>query len=240
MAKQRAQAGSPLRISAGDYNDAVDAGQWFAQQQALGRGGSPLSVPVNPCVVRVRNDSGGDLTSGSVVELGAATVTLQRQYLWFSAAARSGNDPFCGVLLESIPDGKYGDCQISGVCMADIDVVDTDNTHARVVPGSTQLKGDFGGWCRIVYKPSGTGVKSCVVLLGFTEQTVRKATASGTITAGGTGTANVYVNGSSRGSVTVYLDWMDSGGNIGSNTEMFIQYFHDQDRWQVIGAECST
>lgn len=240
MAKQRAQAGSPLRISAGDYNVAVDAGQWFAQQQALGRGGSPLSVPVNPCVVRVRNDSGGDLTSGSVVEIGAATVTVQRQYLWFSAAARSGNDPFCGVLLESIPEDKYGDCQISGVCMADIDVVDTDNTHARVVPGSTQLKGDFGGWCRIVYKPSGTGVKSCAVLLGHTEQTVRKAKASGTITAGSTGTANVYINGSSRGSVTVYLDWMDSGGNIGSNTEMFIQYFHDQDRWQVIGAECST
>lgn len=240
MARQRAQAGSPLRISAGDYNDAVDAGQWFAQQHALGRGGVPLSVPINPCVVRVRNDSGGDLTIGSVVELGAATVSLDRRQLRFVATARSGNDPVCGVLLESIPEDQHGDCQISGVCIADVDIVDADNTHARVVPGSTTLKGDFGGWARILYKPSGTGVKSCVVLLGHTEQTVRKAKASGTITAGSTGTANVYINGSSRGSVTVYLDWMDSGGNIGSNTEMFIQYFHDQDRWQVIGAECST
>lgn len=240
MARQRAQAGSPLRISAGDYNDAVDAGQWFAQQQALGRGGLPLSVAVNPCVVRVRNDSGGDLTAGSVVEIGAATVTIQRQYLWFSAAARSGNDPFCGVLLESIPDGKYGDCQISGVCMADIDVVDTDNTHARVVPGSTQLKGDFGGWARIVYKPSGTGVKSCVVLLGGMDVVIRKAVATSTITASGSGTANIYIAGASRGSVTVYYDWMTGGGNIANASALYARYFHDQDRWVVVGAECGA
>lgn len=240
MARQRAQAGSPLRISAGDYNDAVDAGQWFAQQQALGRGGSPLSVPVNPCVVRVRNDSGGDLTAGSVVEIGAATVTVQRQYLWFSAAARSGNDPFCGVLLESIPDGKYGDCQISGVCMADIDVVDADNTHARVVPGSTQLKGDFGGWARIVYKPSGTGVKSCVVLLGALDNVTRKARSISTVTDGGTGTADIYVNGSSRGSVTVYFNWMTGSGNIASGADLWVKYFHDEDKWVVTGAECGA
>jgi hypothetical protein len=142
--------------------------------------------------------------------------------------------------LESIPDGKYGDCQISGVCMADIDVVDADNTHARVVPGSTQLKGDFGGWARIVYKPSGTGVKSCAVLLGALDNVTRKARSISTVTDGGTGTADIYVNGSSRGSVTVYFNWMTGSGNIASGADLWVKYFHDEDKWVVTGAECGA
>lgn len=175
MARRRAQAGQPVRISAGDYNDAVDAGQWFAQQRALGRGGVPLSVPVNPCVVRVRNDSGGDLTAGSVVEIGSATVTLQRVALRFAGDERSGYDPVFGVLLESIPNGKYGDCQLAGVCMADIDIQDEDNTHGRVVSGSITLEGHSGGWVRIIHKPSGTGVKKCAVMLGHQARPLRWA-----------------------------------------------------------------
>lgn len=238
---QRPQAGQPLRISAGALGDAYDAGQWYAQQQRLGGGGAPPFVGVNPCVVRVKNNSGGDLTAGAVVEIGAPTVTASRKILWFSAIARAGNDPCCGVLLQPIKSGKYGDCQLSGICLADVDVDDTDHTHVRVVPGSTRLQSDFGGWARLVKNPGSTGDgQSVAVLLGDYGPTIRKAKASGTITAGSSGTANVWINGASRGSVTAYLDWMDSAGNIGSNTEILIQYFHDQDRWQVVGAECST
>ena len=233
--------GQPINLSASDYNGAVEAGRWYQRERRLGGGGSSPVLPVGSTIVQVRNDTGGDLDAGAVVEIDDTILTTpSNQFPWFSAIARAGNDPVCAVLLDPIPEDGVGPAVLAGIVFADVDIVDEDNTHARVVPGSTQLKGDFGGWCRIVYKPSGTGVKSCAVLLGHTEQTVRKAKASGTITAGSTGTANVFINGSARGSVTVYLDWMDSAGNIGSNTEMVIQYFHDQDRWQVVGAECST
>mgnify|MGYP000901141657 CR=1 FL=1 len=239
---ERPQAGQPLKLSAKALGDAYEAGEWYANRKRLGQGLDLSLSPVNPAVVRVRNDSGGDLTAGAVIEIGQPTLTsLARKSLWFSAAARSGNDPVCAVLLESIPEDKYGDAQLAGVCLADVDIDDIDHTHARVVPGSTRLQSDFGGWCRLLYPAASAGDGQRVaVLLGDYGPTIRKAKASGTITAGSSGTANVWINGASRGSVTAYLDWMDSAGNIGSNTEILIQYFHDQDRWQVVGAECST
>lgn len=239
---QRPTPGSPLNISANALGDAYEAGEWYQQRNRLGQGLPPAAALVNPAVVKIRNDTGGDLTTGAVVEIGASTLTtLDRQNLWFSGIARSGNDPVCAVLLEPVLEDKYGFAQLSGVCLADVDIDDVDHTHARVVPGSTRLQSDFGGWCRLLYPAVSTGDGQRVaVLLGDYGPTIRKAKASGTITAGSSGTANVWVNGASRGSVTAYLDWMDSAGNIGSNTEMLIQYFHDQDRWQVVGAECST
>lgn len=241
MANERASEGQPLRISARRWNDAADAGQWFAQSQALGSSNGRAIGPVNPCLVQVKNDTGGNLASGAVVELSSSLLTtLDRKHVWLSGIIRAGADPVCGVAIEPIYDDAIGTVQVSGVCLASVDIIDADNTHARVVPSSTQLTGDFGGYARILHKPSGTGVKLCVVLLGGFEQTIRKAVATSTITASGSGTANVEIAGSVVGSVTVYYDHMTGGGNIASSSDLYIQYFHDQDKWIVIGAECGA
>ena len=69
---------------------------------------------------------------------------------------------------------------------------------------------------------------------------VVKAEASSTITAGSSGTANVKINGATAYSVTVHYDWITSGGNIASGTDLLIQWFDDQGQWVVVGAECGT
>ncbi len=151
MAKQRAQAGSPLRISAGDYNNACDAGQWFAQQQALGRGGSGTSAPINPCTVIIRNDSGGDLPQGAVVQIGDSPLTtLDRRHLWFTADEPSTTTGCYGVLLQPVLNGKYGEAQVSGTCLALADVDDTSHTHVAVVSGQTKFQSGAEGWARLV------------------------------------------------------------------------------------------
>ena len=233
--------GQPIVLSAGEYNAAVEAGQWYRQFARYGQGGRVQSPPIVATSVWVQNDTGADLDAGAVVELSGSPLTDPgNQYPWFSGIVRAGDDPVCAVLYDPIPDGDLGLAVVSGVVFANVDIQDADNTHARISPSATQFTGDFGGYARILYKPSGTGVKWCAVLLGNCEQIVRKARSSGTITAGSSGTANVYINGASRGSVTAYLDWMDGGGNIASGTDLYIQYFHDEDRWQVVGAECSA
>ena len=235
----KAIPGRPLIVKAGEYNAAMEAGQWFSQQRALGAAVLRSLPLVNPCVIRLRNDTGGDLLEGSVLELSTSPLTtLTREYLWLSGVARSGSDPSCAVLLEAAPDGEYGAAQVAGCCLAEVNVTDSDNTHARVQAGSTTLQGDFGGWARILYKPSGTGTKTCLVLCDCGEQIVRRATASGTITAGGSGTASIYVGGAVKGTATVYNDWIATPANIPNGTELYVQYFHDEDKWRIVGAEC--
>ncbi len=233
--------GQPVNLSASDYNGAVEAGRWYQRERRLGGGGSSPVLPIGSTIVQVRNDTGGDLDAGAVVEIDDTILTTpSNQFPWFSAIARTGNDPGCAVLLDPIPEDGVGPAVLAGIVFADVDIVDEDNTHARVVPGSTQLKGDFGGWCRIVYKPSGTGVRSCAVLIGGFDVVIRKAVATSTITASGTGTASVYIAGASRGSVTVNYNWMTSGGNIASGSDLNIRYYHDEDKWVPVGAECGA
>lgn len=231
---QRPTPGSPLSISANALGDAYEAGESYQQRKRLGQGLPPQIGAVNPAVVRVRNDSGSDLAAGAVVEIGLSTLTaLDRQNLWFSADVRSGDDPFCAVLLEPIPYGKYGNAQVAGVCIASVNVIDTDNTHARAVPGETTLKGDFGGWCRILYKPSGTGVLQCVVLICGTESVTRKIKTTSSIPAAGSGTANFYVAGSDRDELTIYHNWADDA-SIPDEAEIYARYLHDEDKWIAV------
>lgn len=69
---------------------------------------------------------------------------------------------------------------------------------------------------------------------------VVKATSTSTITAGSTGTANVYLNGAVAYSVTVHYEWIDAAGNIASGRELLIQWFDDVGQWHVVGGECGT
>ena len=225
--------GQPILLSATDWNRATAAGKWYELQRRLGAGGRTATPQVNTAIIYGQNNSGGDLTEGAVVEItGTPLDAATAQYPWFTIEARSGNDPFCGVLLDPIEDGGIGRVVVSGVAFADVDIVDTDNTHARVVPGSTTLKGDFGGWCRILYKPGGTGVLRCAVLVGARDTVTRKIKTTSAVAAAGSGTANFYLNGSDKDELTVYHNWADDA-DVPDDTETYARYFHDEDKWVV-------
>lgn len=234
-----ASPGAPLRISATDYNAAVEAGRRWRDQGRLGRGPYSSTPQIVPSIVKVRNSTSGSLGAGAVVELNATPMSeLSRRNLVFDGVARSGVDPFCAVLINPLDQLEIGPAVVAGAVLAPVNIADADNTHAKVEPSSTQLKGDFGGWCRILYKPAGTGVLTCVVAVGHAENIVRKARATTTVNDGGTGSADVYINGAARGNVTVSYNWMTGSGNIVSGSDLYIQYFHDENKWIVIGAEC--
>ena len=189
--------------------------------------------------LRVKNTTGSTLFAGAVLELTTSVATPTRYAIVLNGIARAGVDPPCAVLLADAANNEIVDATTSGVCVANVDIIDADNTHARVVPGDTQLRGDFGGWARIIYKPSGTGVKTCVVQVGETRTVRRKARATTTVTDGGTGSADVFIQGSARGNVTVEYNWMTGAGDIANGSDLLIEYFHDEDKWVVVGAECA-
>jgi hypothetical protein len=203
-------------------------GQWWIKQVITGD------------IVRVKNTTGSTLSAGAVLELTTCVTTPTRYAIVLNGIARAGVDPPCAVLLADATNNEIVDATTSGVCVANVDIIDADNTHARVVPGDTQLKGDFGGWARIIYKPTGTGVKSCVLHVGETRTVRRKARATTTVTDGSTGSADIYIENVACSNVTVHYNWMTGAGNIANGSDLFIEYFHDEDKWVVVGAECAA
>ena len=72
--------------------------------------------------------------------------------------------------------------------------------------------------------------------------TFKMAKNDSSLSVGASGTCSVYSDTStdSGDNVTAYYDWGDTGAsNLGANTELILQFFQDNDRWQVVGWACS-
>lgn len=231
----------PFRPSARVWNGFVDAADDYRQRRRLGDGGLLLPVTIPECVAKARNDTGADAARGEVAELtGLATTSPTREAIWFTADLRATAGPV-GIWVDDVPEDKIGRIQLAGICLAEVDVLDADHTHAYAASGDKNPQSNFGGPLRILYKPSGTGLLTCVVQVGVNPQVRRKAIADADITSGSYAAASVYIAGSDVGSVDAWFDWMQAGvAAIASGTEMEIEWFDDQEKWIVVAAECQA
>lgn len=167
------RAGDPLAISAGDYNGAMDAARAHRERErGTGREAKPSLRQGD--VVLIRNDSGGDADRFGVLGIDGPVVDPADDDLEFKGrVALSGVEPtradhlgVFSVLLEPIADGKTGIGQVSGVCVAKVNVVDAAHRYADVTGGSAaQLTSANLGGAQILWK-SGTGSQFAVVKLG--------------------------------------------------------------------------
>ena len=229
-----ASAGEPFRgLSASDWAKARAAGQWYERQRRTSQPNQQTPIPRGAYPVLVKNTTGSDLTAGACVELtGTALTAFDRDHLWFNGASRSGNCPPFAVLVAACPNGDYGEAVTCGEVLALVDVQDTDNTHARFTAGGTTLKGCFGGPVELLVKPTSTGSQMIPVRMGATQTIVRRAKAAEDIASGASGDVNVYLNGSSKGTITAYNDW--DAGDVTNNDELRIIYHHDADKWEIL------
>jgi hypothetical protein len=165
--QQRALAGTPFRPSAGAWNKMLDAARAFEAGA-----GVPGGVAVPHLLVRVRNDTGGDLADGSVLALGVSILDITVPLRVLPAPMFAGDTPaavtdaFC-VLIEPIPDGKFGLAAISGVVPVEVNVTDAGHGYATPTAASAaRLTSAASGPARILDRESGTGNVDAVVLLG--------------------------------------------------------------------------
>ena len=219
-----------------------DAMRDYQQRRQLGSPGQLVTLQNDPTIVYVSNDTGADRLAGEVLEVSTYLLTraVDEANLWFSGVLRTGNGP-CGLLLNALPDGKIGPMRIAGVSLAAVDVLDENHTHAYAKSNDTNPQSNFGGPFEILFKPSGTGLKTCVVRF-VAPQITRKIVLDETLDADDSAEASFYINGVDVGSETVHFNWeTGSTASFAAGTEGKATWFDDEQRWVLVStAGCSA
>lgn len=252
MPRRRLIAGENLNrsISAGTWNDLLSLldyrdrnGLWAPR---AGIGANHPVRPPHPTAFLVRNDTGSPIDRFALVALDGPLVDdsqtsgeFDREVVMSAIDASANRTKPMAVAIDALPYNECGYAVATGIVQCLVDITDADMTHCSFSDGEPYAQGNYGGPWRIVWMPGTGSAQKCLVNCGDPLY-IRKARSTSTITASGSGTANVYLDGASVGSVTVYYDWMTGGGNIGTTTDLLIEYFPDQDKWVVIGAECGA
>jgi len=144
------------------------------------------------------------------------------------------------VLLDDVPDGKWGRLAIWGPVLAQVDVIDEEHTHIYFKTSDANPQSNFGGPARIISKPAGTGLKTCLICLGDALYR-RKGHTVDDIPADGSGTVNVRLhNISDPGSVEAHYNHMTANlAAIAADVDVLLQWYDDEERWVIEAAECA-
>lgn len=181
-------------LSATAWNRLEQVGEWFYRNVERGRPTPIAPFFGNPCIIQVKNISGQNLRQGEILEFtgdGLSLTIPERTNLLLDGNSPDLESGF-GVLVSPLrnstgAEAGIGDIQVSGSCVALVNVTDTGHNFAAPASGNAVLQSAAVGPVRIVFKPSGTGEKACgVTLLDATNHFV--GVANSTITDGGTGT----------------------------------------------------
>jgi len=205
MTTQKTRRGQPWRPpKAADENAKAAA----ADKYRRGPDGTPdRQQPIDSNLVVVRNDSGTNLRRYDVVGLGTANTKLltavDRDQVWLIADKLTNCLPNCqiAVLIDPLPDGKFGLAQVSGRGVAYVNVGAVWHRRARPTKAATVVVSSLFGPLVILRKPDGTGEKLCYVSIGHADNRgvfckTTSAISAATLTSGrltlGSGTAKIH------------------------------------------------
>lgn len=156
--------GSPFKPPAARiWNNMVDAGRAFADSQLNASAPGPVR-PRETDIIKVKNDCGAVRRKGEILKIdGNAIETVADEHIWLVGKAVTA-DCYFGILKRPVEIDGVESVQVSGVCMALIDITDTAHTRANCAAGSYVLESSDSGPIEILYSPSGeTGEQDCVV-----------------------------------------------------------------------------
>ena len=164
--QDKASPGQPFAAPRAEtWNGMIDAGNAYR----AGRLSSPTPPPTRPRetdIIKLKNNCGADRARGEILLIdGKAITDLSDESIWLIGDEPTA-DGYFGILKEPIENGDIGRVQVSGCCIALIDVGDADHTRARAVAAGYKLESADDGPIEILYAPAGTGELECVVRFG--------------------------------------------------------------------------
>lgn len=172
----RAHPGQRFRQSpffrADVQNRVLEATESYQEQKKLGTAIPPPGFKVRDSgKLMVKNITGATLAAGSCLQLGAMLLNAATQFNdatpWMEGdtPADPATARFC-ITREPLNDDKIGEAFGSGVCVALVDVLDTDHTHATPVASATVMNSATSGPCEILSPLSSTGEQLVWVRIG--------------------------------------------------------------------------
>jgi len=144
------------------WNNMIDAGRAFADSRLNSPAGPPIR-PRETDIIRIKNDSGAARRKGEILKIdGKAIETVTDEQIWLVGKAVTAECRF-GIVKKPVEIDGVEALQVSGVCMALVDITDESHTFAEAADGEYVLQSGTTGSIEILHAPAGTGEKECVV-----------------------------------------------------------------------------
>lgn len=159
----KASPGSPFRPPPAQiWNNMVDAGNAWAIDQ-LSNGVPNPTRPRATDIIKIQNTSGAARRTGEILKIqGKALDAITAEHIWLLGIEPTA-DCYFGILKKPVADDGIEQLQVSGVCLALVDIADVEHTKAKVAVGSYVLESSDSGPLEILYAPETTGEQTCVV-----------------------------------------------------------------------------
>jgi hypothetical protein len=140
----------------------VDAGR--AHADSLLNGGAPNPIrPRETDIIKAKNTSGEARRLGEILRIdGKAIETVTDENKWLLGVEPT-DDGYFGILKEPAAISGIASLQVSGCCMALVNVTDASHTRATSADTEYVLQSGDDGPIEILFAPDGTGEKTCVV-----------------------------------------------------------------------------
>lgn len=220
-----------------------DAARDYQLRRKLGQGLEHPRDDTQFDRIRVRLSTGGPHSAGTPLEVGEPIFTSVATGRTAHEAALRSSHRAIGVLLEPIGTTNQAWLQLSGICPAAVNVIDTAHTHCFCESGATELKTGFGGPIELVSTATATGSTTLLVRLASPLYR-RRILTNEAILSNDFGDCNFY-GGSTLNTVLgtddVYFNWMKGGvTQIESGVEGWATWDDGICAWIIDAAECSS
>lgn len=147
------------------WNNMVDAGRSWAADRFKNPAGPPTR-PRETDIIKVKNASGAARRKGEVLKIDDKAIeTVTDEQIWLMGKAITA-DCYFGILKRPAENASVESLQVSGVCIALVDITNVDHTKAGAVVGSYVLESSASGPLEILYQPGEIGEQECVVRFG--------------------------------------------------------------------------
>ena len=144
------------------WNNMIDAGAAWARSQRDQSAPNPIR-PRETDIIKAKNTSGEARRLGEILRIdGKAIETVTDENKWLLGVEPT-DDGYFGILKEPAAISGIASLQVSGCCMALVNVTDASHTRATSADTEYVLQSGDDGPIEILFAPDGTGEKTCVV-----------------------------------------------------------------------------
>ena len=257
---RHAHPGDPLKISATDWNGAMDAAAAVRQGLTSRTFATPRDVH-SSTIVKIKNSSGADRKqydllglAGPLITPAANPIQFDQEIVFNGFAVNAAYLGQFAVLQEPVKAGQIGRACVAGVTQARLAIANAYDQFSDVTTDPTQLQTAPGGSAQILWNPgatsgsgSGAGSLGYVRLgppTGFVQgilATTLNAATNGGVTPG-TATLNVYATLSGLWQATgqtVMITSHSTQLSAAAGTYVEAQ-LTNQGEWLPVWVDCTT